>query len=203
MELMLACSFACLIVPISGSLMCSPLELFGPIQMNLSVVNVTFETVDSLGLLHCVRECYVKRRCKSFNYESQTETCFLNSKTDTEVEASDRVNIANIMYSNIADWSGKLAGACNNHTCPLDSVCVDRNDVAACETIYCKNTTSPVNGVVQLGGRSFFNQGDEMEFSCSTGYLASGKIVCEKEGVWNSTALCTLLPLQPRRRDGV
>ncbi|XP_067664270.1 uncharacterized protein [Haliotis asinina] len=190
MELMSAYSFACLLVSISGSLTCSPLELFGPLRMNLSIVNVEFETLNPVGLLQCVRECYVKGRCKSFNYDSQTGTCSLNSKTDTEVVASDRVIIANTMYSNIGDWSGRLAGACNNHTCPLDSACVDKNDVATCEVVFCGRPTSPTNGVVLLDRRSFFNQGEEIEFSCNAGYSASGTIFCGESGMWKSSASC-------------
>ncbi|XP_046356022.1 uncharacterized protein LOC124134947 [Haliotis rufescens] len=195
MELMCVYSFACLLVSILGSPMCSSWRRFGPLQVNSSILNATFETVDHVGLLQCVRGCYVRSRCKSFAYETETETCFLNSKTDMEVVASDKVNTANTVYSNIADWPGRLAGVCYNHTCSHDSICVDRNEVATCDTVYCFPPTSPTNGRVLLDGSPFYERGHKVEFRCNTGYRGDGELVCGEAGVWEDTAICIPPPV--------
>ncbi|XP_048237316.1 uncharacterized protein LOC124113781 [Haliotis rufescens] len=148
------------------------------------IVGTTFITFKDLGLLGCVKQCLVREKCQSFNFHFDKTTCELNainSSTTDAVVSADQGSA----YSDIESWPRRVAGSCWNHTCAVNSVCVDyRNDSPYCR-VECPDPQTVRNGQI-LSQRNCHEVGCVIEYNCSVGYVQSREAVCGQDGSWSS-----------------
>ncbi|KAK6172155.1 hypothetical protein SNE40_015881 [Patella caerulea] len=89
-------------------------------QNRLSVRS--FLELSPLQVLQCARECQLRSVCVSFNYNTQTRGCFLNTEGSADVPSGLEVK-TDFIHSDIARWPKNLAEGCIKHRCPINTFC--------------------------------------------------------------------------------
>jgi hypothetical protein len=62
-----------------------------------------FRTIVAIGLQQCARECLLKRRCQSFNYQKDMLKCELNAVNST-THPHKHIQLQGYSYSDKISW---------------------------------------------------------------------------------------------------
>jgi hypothetical protein len=66
--------------------------------------SVSFRTYDDVDLEQCARECALRTKCLSFNYERKNQTCELNDVTVSNTTSTRLVARIGFLYSEKKTW---------------------------------------------------------------------------------------------------
>lgn len=126
---------------------CTSIDNFSSLRYGY-VQNSEFLDFAKTTLIGCVKQCQLRRRCTSFNFNVTSGTCFLNEKPSTD-SSSQVIPFTNSVYSDIGTWPSRLAGACESHTCPENAECreTDSGDFD-CDVTSCVDPPGVDNGEV-------------------------------------------------------
>ncbi|XP_071095321.1 uncharacterized protein [Haliotis cracherodii] len=173
-------------------LTCGGLGCYGTCFNASSVVEVdvhmelyVFRKVRSSSLYSCASECLMSSVCMSFNFETRTRICELNSNSSDQVAVTARPGF---LFSDINHWPKSLAGACSETPCPLSRCHVDRLGHASCETEFqgCDAPPTVANAEMHYDG---VYEGAVAEYTCKDNFkmcTARNSRVCQT-GNWNGS----------------
>ncbi|XP_067659455.1 A disintegrin and metalloproteinase with thrombospondin motifs 9-like [Haliotis asinina] len=173
---------------------CTDFNSISTVQKDTVLLGSRFLTLPTTGVVSCGRQCLLRRRCRSFNVDLGKSECQLNERSTSGSVASNIVGVQNSVVSDIDQWPGRLAGECQNHSCPHNSVCMIQGSGVQTTGVqgtgpYCQTECSDpprlTNGVVSPN-TTRYEIGSTLSYSCSAGYLKNGKAVCQADGTWTN-----------------
>ncbi|XP_050415621.1 uncharacterized protein LOC126829658 [Patella vulgata] len=101
---------------------CARMDTYPQIKEQSRLNVESFLEISPLQVLQCARECQLRSACVSFNYNTQTRQCFLNTKDSADVPSGLEAN-GEFIHSDIQSWPKNLAEGCINHGCPMNTFC--------------------------------------------------------------------------------
>ncbi|KAK6172152.1 hypothetical protein SNE40_015879 [Patella caerulea] len=108
------------------------MKTYPQINENQKLNSESFLVISPLQVLQCARECQLRSVCSSFNYDTQTHECFLNTESSGDQsqtqgfggEARSGLEAkTGFLHSDIQSWPKNLAEGCMNHECPVNTFC--------------------------------------------------------------------------------
>ncbi|XP_071103329.1 A disintegrin and metalloproteinase with thrombospondin motifs 9-like [Haliotis cracherodii] len=161
------------------------------LQENARLKVKTFLTLNNSGLLQCVKECKLRSRCQSFNFNLDAHQCELLDTTSSETFDSNLLTTAQYVYSDIKSWSGHIAGKCEGHSCPSTTVCRENGSNHTC---LCSDPPAVQNASLALTAQSqiMWEIGEEVKYVCDTPFSPRGRRVCQSDGSWTDFS-CVLV----------
>ncbi|XP_071109395.1 complement component receptor 1-like protein [Haliotis cracherodii] len=179
---------------------CTDISRISGLQHDTKLLSSTFRVFRYVGFMGCAKECLSRRRCKSFNFDLNKSECELNELSTSVSVSSSIVNVKNSVVIDIDQWPGRVTGACQNHSCPINSVCQVRTDETTLCRVECSDPPSLTNGAITT--TTISNDVDSViDFTCSSGYEKMGSVVCRSDGSWSNYScvqgLACSLPMIP------
>ncbi|XP_071081469.1 putative macrophage stimulating 1-like protein [Haliotis cracherodii] len=106
------------------SMACTELSerLSSGVFQKLRVLRSTYVVLSSHTQYHCAMQCMYDAICASFNYDTTTSSCELNTETSTTTP-DQVVNTPGWINANADSFPQALIGSCAGHTCPRGSIC--------------------------------------------------------------------------------
>ncbi|XP_067661330.1 uncharacterized protein [Haliotis asinina] len=156
------------------------------LKKDAHIEHYVFRKVSSLSVYSCASECLMSSLCMSFNFETRTRTCGLNSNSSDQVGITSQ---AGFLYSDISNWPKSFAGACSETSCPTSRCQLDRLGRASCETEFqgCGAPPAVANAEVHYDG---VYEGAAAVYTCSDNFMlctTSNSRVCHLSGNWNGS----------------
>ncbi|XP_046343967.2 uncharacterized protein LOC124124751 [Haliotis rufescens] len=173
------------VLPLCGGHTCTNINSISTVQKDTALLGSTFLTIPNIGVIGCARQCLLRRRCKSFNVALSSSECQLNELSTSGSVASNIVGVQNSVVSDIDQWSRRIAGACQNHACPNNSVCKFYDNGTLFCQFECSDPPRLTNGVISPN-TTRYDIGTTLSYSCAGGYLRSGEAVCQSAGTWSN-----------------
>ncbi|XP_046552822.1 uncharacterized protein LOC124262386 [Haliotis rubra] len=156
------------------------------LEVDSHMEHYVFRTVKSPSVYSCASECLMSSVCLSFNFETRTRTCGLNSNSSDHVAITSQPGF---LYSDISYWPKSLAGACSETSCPTSRCQLDRLGRASCETVAefqgCDAPPTVANAAMHYDG---VYEGAVAVYTCSDNFLmcsAEHSRVCQSTGNWD------------------
>ncbi|XP_048258108.1 uncharacterized protein LOC124126959 [Haliotis rufescens] len=182
------CLFTVVLVLIGGGLgSCGTcFNASSVVEVDAHMEHYVFRKVRSQSLYSCASECLMSSVCMSFNFETKTRICELNSNR------SDLVTVTpwpGFLYSDINHWPESLAGACLKTPCPTSRCQLDRLGRASCETEFqgCGAPPSVANAEIHYDG---VYEGAVAEYTCKDNFMMCtdrNSKACQLTGSWNGS----------------
>ncbi|XP_046552825.1 uncharacterized protein LOC124262387 isoform X2 [Haliotis rubra] len=145
-----------------------------------------FRKVRSPSVYSCASECLMSSVCMSFNFETRTRTCGLNSNSSDHVAITSQPGF---LYSDISNWPKSLAGACSETPCTASRCHVDRLSRASCESEFqgCGAPPTVANAEVHYDG---VYEGAVAVYTCGGNFMlctTRSSRMCQSTGHWNGS----------------
>ncbi|XP_071111460.1 uncharacterized protein [Haliotis cracherodii] len=156
------------------------------VEVDAHMERYIFRKVRSPSLYSCASECLMSSVCMSFNFETKTRICELNSNSSDLVAVTTRPGS---LYSDINHWPKSLAGACSETTCPMSRCYSDRLGRASCVTEFqgCDAPPSVANAEMHYDG---VYEGAVAEYTCKNNFMMCtdrNSRVCLLTGNWSGS----------------
>ncbi|XP_071111436.1 uncharacterized protein [Haliotis cracherodii] len=168
-----------------GSGCCTCFNASSVVAVDAHIERYVFRKVRSQSLYSCASACQMSSVCKSFNFETKTRICELNSNRSDQVAITTRPGF---LYSDINHWPKSLAGACWGK-CSMSRCYLDRLGRASCETEFqgCAAPPAVANAEMHYDG---VYEGAVAEYTCRDNFMmctARHSRVCQLTGNWNGS----------------
>ncbi|XP_067667790.1 uncharacterized protein [Haliotis asinina] len=162
------------------------LEASSVLEVDAHMEHYVFRKVRSPSVYACASECLMSSVCISFNFETRTRTCGLNSNSSDQVDITRKPGF---LYSDIRYWPKTLAGACSETPCPTSRCHVDRLSRASCEAEFqgCGSPSAVANAEVHYEG---VYEGAVAVYTCRRNFMlctARDSRVCQSTGNWSGS----------------
>ncbi|XP_048257846.1 sushi, nidogen and EGF-like domain-containing protein 1 [Haliotis rufescens] len=173
-----------------GSGCCTCFNASSVVAIDAHMERYIFRKVRSYSLYSCASACLMSSVCMSFNFETKTRICELNSNSSDQVAVTTQPGF---LFSDINHWPKSLAGACSGKPCPMSRCYLDRLGRASCETEFqgCEAPPAVANAEVHYDG---VYEGAVAVYTCKNNFMmctARHSRVCQLTGNWNgSVGLC-------------
>ncbi|KAK6175368.1 hypothetical protein SNE40_013845 [Patella caerulea] len=160
---------------------CRKTDVFMGMLSGQRLLNVTFSTYQSKGLMHCCRRCQLHKICSSVNFDTSSSVCELNVAASGLYESRQ-----NYKFVDTRSWPSLVLGPCANHDCLLHQRCQDDgNSEHKCVPIGCGSPPdiSFINKT-SFGGNALWQFNETAKYACSVGYYPSINVTCKDNGNW-------------------
>ncbi|XP_046552820.1 uncharacterized protein LOC124262382 [Haliotis rubra] len=156
------------------------------LEVDAHMEHYVFRKVRSPSVYSCASECLMSSVCMSFNFETWTRTCGLNSNSSNDVAITSHPGC---FFSDIRYWPKLLAGACSETPCPMSRCHVDRLSRVSCETEFqgCGAPPTVANAEVHYDG---VYEGAVSVYTCRDNFMlctTSNSRICQSTGHWNGS----------------
>ncbi|XP_048258107.1 uncharacterized protein LOC124120447 [Haliotis rufescens] len=156
------------------------------VEVDAHIEHYIFRKVRSQSLYSCASACLMSSVCMSFNFETKTRICELNSNSSNQVAVTTQPGF---LFSDINHWPKSLAGACSATPCPTSRCQLDRLGRASCETEFqgCDAPPSVANAELHYAG---VYEGAVAEYTCKDNFMMCtdrNQRVCQLTGNWNGS----------------
>ncbi|XP_041357493.1 uncharacterized protein LOC121374454 [Gigantopelta aegis] len=98
---------------------CTNIDNFSDLVIHNTAMDSTFKILKDFGLLRCVQQCLFRTRCNSINFDISRSICELNQATNNSPSFRN-----GSLFSEMTNWPKRLAGICENRSCPTNKTCV-------------------------------------------------------------------------------
>ncbi|XP_071111462.1 uncharacterized protein [Haliotis cracherodii] len=169
-----------------GSGCCTCFNASSVVAVDAHIERYIFRKVRSQSVYSCASACLMSSVCMSFNFETKTRICELNSNSSDQVAVTTQ---SGFLFSDINHWPKSLAGACSEKACPMSRCYLDRLGRASCETEFqgCAAPPAVANAEMHYDG---VYEGAVAEYTCKNNFMmctARHSRVCQLTGNWNGS----------------
>ncbi|XP_046380188.2 uncharacterized protein LOC124151653 [Haliotis rufescens] len=158
-----------------------------PVVENSRLKGAVIETIPTSGLASCAKECLLRSMCRSYNFQLDDGTCELSSEDGTTTDGSISMEtVPRFVFSESKAWPQRIAGGCENHSCPNNTLCTETKDGGlACVLAYCRDPPT-VEYAAPSMVRHFTPINQSLTLNCKVGYVPCGNMTCNPDGTWTT-----------------
>ncbi|XP_071095320.1 uncharacterized protein [Haliotis cracherodii] len=153
------------------------------VEVDVLMEHYVFRKVRSPSLYSCASECLMSSVCMSFNFETRTRICELNSNSSDQVAVTAHPGF---LFSDIDHWPKSLAGACSATSCGQKACHLDRLGRTACVREFrgCDEPPTLTNGTRKYDGVYL---GAVTTYTCLPDFLMcrNSSSVCKASRKWS------------------
>ncbi|KAK6165623.1 hypothetical protein SNE40_022516 [Patella caerulea] len=145
------------------------------------LLNVTFSTNVSNGLMDCCRRCQMFKICSSVNFNLSSSVCELNLASTGLFKSQHDYE-----FIDTQSWPSLVFGSCAHHDCLLHQRCEEGgNSEHTCVPIGCGSPPDiPFINRTSFGGKVLWQFNEIVAHVCSVGYYPSTNVTCMENGNW-------------------
>ncbi|XP_048258106.1 uncharacterized protein LOC125383585 [Haliotis rufescens] len=167
-----------------GSGCCTCFNASSVVALDAHIERYVYRKLGSPSLYSCASACLMSSVCMSFNFETKTRICELNSNSSDQVAVTTQPGF---LFSDINHWPKSLAGACSEKPCPMSRCYLDRLGRASCEAEFqgCAAPPAVANAEMHYDG---VYEGAVAVYTCKDNFKMCtdrNSRVCQLTGNWN------------------